>query len=56
MNSIAPLIIPVGFVLAGVIAYVSHKKKTRYVTKINPHYLIQLKNPNAPIRLLPLNR
>jgi len=26
MDSIAPLIIPVGFVLAGVIAYIAHKK------------------------------
>ena len=26
MNSIAPLIIPVGFVLAGIIAYIAHKR------------------------------
>ncbi len=26
MNNIAPLIIPVGFVFAGVIAYIAHKK------------------------------
>jgi len=27
MNSIAPLIIPIGFVFAGIIAYIAHKYK-----------------------------
>ncbi len=27
MHNIAPLIIPIGFVAAGIIAYIAHKKK-----------------------------